>query len=184
MSDALQPDNALPRNPRVSREALAALHDAAYGWALSRTDYDEHEAQDIMQTAYVRILQGSAVFRGQSSLKTWLFGLIHGLARARRRRLWRRTRLWLRFAPSELGADASVDPVAAAADAQTTQHILRALDQLPKRQRDVVELVYYRGSSVAGAANILGMSVGSARTHFARAKQTLTQELTTLLSDD
>lgn len=179
-----KPHDPLPGNPKVSRQALGDLHAAAYGWALSRADFDQAEAQDILQNVYVLILEGKASFRGESALKTWLFALIQNVARSRRRRLRNRARAWLAVAQPAPAAPPHGEPHRAASDAQVTTRVQTALDALPTRQRDIVELVYYRDLSVAQAARVLGVSRGSASQHFARAKQALSGHLDDLLDDD
>jgi DNA-directed RNA polymerase specialized sigma24 family protein len=48
---------------------------------------------------------------------------------------------------------------------------------LPSRQRDVLHLVFYQEMTVEEAADVLGVSVGTARTHFARGKGRLREIL-------
>jgi RNA polymerase sigma-70 factor (ECF subfamily) len=53
------------------------------------------------------------------------------------------------------------------------ERLERALVQLSERQRGLLQLVFYHGLSVDDAAATLGISVGSARTHYARGKARL-----------
>ncbi len=48
----MRDSDALDNNPHVSRSALASIHSQAYGWALSRCDFDHAAAEDLMQQAY------------------------------------------------------------------------------------------------------------------------------------
>ena len=46
-------------------------------------------------------------------------------------------------------------------------------DHLSPRQRALLHLVYYQDMTIEDASQVLGISVGSARTHYARGKQRL-----------
>ncbi len=50
------------------REALAEQHDSAYGWALHCCGGRRDEAMDILHSAYVKTVDGRAVFSGRSTL--------------------------------------------------------------------------------------------------------------------
>src|SRR6267378_5785867 len=73
---------------------LETLHSASFGWALSCCRRDHTEAEEVLQTVYLKILEGKARFGGESSLKTWLFAVIRKTAATEyRRRLLRSFRL-------------------------------------------------------------------------------------------
>src|SRR5580765_1835450 len=73
---------------------LERLHSASFGWALSCCRRDQTEAEEVLQTVYLKILEGKARFGGESSLKTWLFAVIRKTAATEyRRRLLRSFRL-------------------------------------------------------------------------------------------
>src|SRR5204862_2446426 len=73
---------------------LERLHSASFGWALSCCRRDHSEAEEVLQTVYLKIFEGKARYRGESSLKTWLFAVIRKTAATEyRRRLLRSLRL-------------------------------------------------------------------------------------------
>jgi RNA polymerase sigma-70 factor (ECF subfamily) len=48
---------------------------------------------------------------------------------------------------------------------------------LPRRQRQILELVFAHDMTIADAAEVLEITVGSARTHYDRGKKRLAREL-------
>lgn len=166
----------LAQNPEVTAGALQALHRDAWSWALRQCDRRTTEAEEVLQTAYTRVLDGSARFDGRAQLKTWWFAVIARVAREqRRRRMFRES--WLgRWFGGDEAEDMITPERAATADADRAR-VLLALETLPRRQREVVELVFYRDFTIEEAARVMGVGVGSARTHYHRAKLALAASL-------
>ena len=170
----MRDDEPLAANPRVTLRALSALHADGIGWALTLARGRRDEAEDVLQTTYLLICEGRARFDGRATLRTWLFGVIRNVARNR----WRRGLLRLRFevpatqAILDVPAEAAPPPVESAA----ISRMQVALAQLPARQREVLELVFHRDLTIEQAAQVQGISVGTARTHYERAKARLRRE--------
>jgi RNA polymerase sigma-70 factor (ECF subfamily) len=164
--------DALDNNPHVTRAALEALHGQLYGWALSRAGYDDATAEDLMQQAYVEILSGRARFDKRSSLKTFMFGIVQNLARSR----FRRQRTHLKLIQSYAGEQ---DPVHEDRHGNLRQ-VWEAVESLPQRQRDITELVFVREMTIEEASKVMGVSVGTGRVHYDRAKKALAEKLKSL----
>jgi RNA polymerase sigma-70 factor (ECF subfamily) len=153
---------------------LEALHSDSFGWALSCCGWDPMEAEEVLQASYLKVLEGRARFAGRSSFKTWLFGVIRRTAaEVRRRRLLRRiARLrWLNGRPSTRTWSADAESVLVRSE--SSDELLRAVARLSRRQRELLQLVFYQDLSIRQAAEVLGLSVGTARTHYERAKRRL-----------
>lgn len=162
----------------VLRDELEALHAASFAWAVRCCHGDRDEARDVLQQTYLKILEGRARFDGRSSLKTWLFAVI------RYTRLeWRRRGLaWTRHLrrlhdDSAYSRSASPDPEKRHGRAERAERLRRALAALSRRQQEVLHLVFYEDMTIAEAAAVLAISVGSARTHYDRGKRTLRAQL-------
>ena len=162
--------DVLDNNPQISRSALEAIHDQVFGWALSRCDYDRSVAEDLVQQAYVELLTGRALFEGHSTLKTFVFGVVQNLSRSRYRRLATRFRL-IRQAGQEVETIAEDSPV------DDSSALWQAVQGLPQRQRDIVELVFCRDMTIEQACAVMGVTTGTGRQHYDRAKKALRQKL-------
>jgi RNA polymerase sigma factor (sigma-70 family) len=166
----------VPMDETEVREQLATLHSDAHGWAIRCCGGHRDEADDVLHTAYWKILGGKARFLGGASFKTWLFGVIrYSALEEYRRRSW-----------NPLASDRFSEPQ----DEQTadtepqhndyTEHaatLAKSMRSLPKRQQQILHLVFYQDLSIENAAQVLGISTGSARTHYARGKQKLRNRL-------
>jgi RNA polymerase sigma-70 factor (ECF subfamily) len=155
------------------REELAALHDASFGWALACCGRDRALAEEVLQDAYFKVLDGRAKFGGAAAFKTWLFGVIRLTATEHRR--------WgvLRFRRGEGAVEATEledgkrAPDSEAGARERASLLAKALAKLPERQREVLHLVFYEDLSIAEAATVMGVSLGTARQHYDRGKHAL-----------
>lgn len=159
------------------RQELARLHQGSFAWALCCCRRRADEAEEVLQAAYTRVLEGRAHFDGRSSAKTWLYGVIRRTASEFARRRWMRSRLLERW--HSLAPDSSPvpDPDELLRVSQRNLRLRRALEQLSRRQQQVLHLVFYQDLTIEESAQSLGISLGSARTHFERGKQNLRERL-------
>jgi RNA polymerase sigma factor (sigma-70 family) len=173
------PSPPSPGRPDPLEAELAALHPASFGWALACCGRDRSAAEDVLQEAYFKILDGRARFRGHSTFKTWLFGVIRLTAREHSR--WSILRLFRTSdpagapgssAPTEI-ADSRPAPESEAVLRERAEQVARALARLPERQREVLHLVFYEDLSISEAAAVMGVSLGTARQHYERGKQSM-----------
>jgi len=175
-------------NVMTASELQAELeknHTSCYGWALSCCGRDRVEAEEILQIVYLKILEGKAHFRGESSFKTWLFAVIRNTARSEcRKSLVRRLRF---LSDSKRVSDQrsyGEKPEIAIERSEAQSRFQRALQQLPARQRETLHLVYYEEMSLQEAARVMGISVGAVRSHYGRGKKRLRELLNKLETDD
>ena len=167
---------------------LERAHADCFGWAMACCGRDRDDAEEVLQTVYLTVLDGRARYDGRSTFRTWLFGVIRRTAASERRKAWLRGlreagRREAGRATREAGrgtrdaGSVAPDPFAppdAEVEHQSRRDGLRhALGHLAKRQREVLQLVFYHDLTVEEAAAVMHVSVGSARTHYARGKARL-----------
>ena len=173
----MRDSDALDNNPHVSLSALEAIHGQVYGWALSRCDFDPMAAEDLMQQAYVEVLSGKARFNNKSTLKTFVFAVVQNLANSRFRRAASRLRLLREHAA---GVEESV---ALPVEPDENSDIWPAVKALPGRQRDIIELVFCRDLTIEEASKVMGVTTGTGRVHYDRAKKALRARLIDSLAE-
>ena len=167
------------------KRELERAHADCFGWAMACCGRDRDDAEEVLQSVYLTVLDGRARYDGRSSFRTWLFGVIRLTAASERRKAWLRGLLLEREASRGKREAGILAPDSFAAPDAEVEHESRrdglrhALGQLAKRQREVLQLVFYHDLTVDEAATVMGVGVGSARTHYARGKA----RLATLLGD-
>src|SRR5215813_3026282 len=160
---------------------LERLHSASFGWALSCCRRDRHEAEEVLQNVYLKILEGKARFGGESSLKTWLFAVIRKTATNEYRRRLLRSLRWTSDSDETVERIPISESQAANFEKSEIQaHFQNALKNLPRRQREALHLVFYEDLSLREAADVMGVSIGSARQHYERGKKHLRESLATM----
>jgi len=148
---------------------LEKLHPASFGWALSCCRQNHADAEEVLQTVYLKILQGKASFRGESKLQTWLFAVIRKTAISERRKQL------FRFVSSSSNSELKVELEFERSEMQ--RRFQQALACLPARQRETLHLVFYQDLSLSEAAAVMNVSVGSARRHYERGKKRMREAL-------
>jgi RNA polymerase sigma-70 factor (ECF subfamily) len=167
-------------SPTEVEAELDRLHEESFGWALSCCGWDESEAEDVLQTTYLKIVSGKARYGGHSAFRTWLFGVIRMTAQEFHRRMRVRRDRAVHLVVDEIPVAVEDDPVERVDRADASRRLVDALDRLSDRQREVLHLVFYQGLSIAEAAEVMNVGLGSARTHYERGKarlRTLLQEV-------
>ena len=142
-------------------------------WAFSlRLCGNQHDAEDLLQRAFLRGLERSHQLCPDTVPLSWMFSIIHSIwineLRARKIRCHGRVE-W---------DDAVVNTVADAAVTTPEQNmitgqIIEAVGRLPEAQRIVMILIAFEGLSYSDAAATLGVPIGTVMSRLSRARQTL-----------
>ncbi len=142
---------------------------------------DDHEAEDVMQDAYVRAYQHLRQFEGRSQFSTWLTRIaVHeALARAERRRRFQE----LDPATAPDGdvmnhfRSSGRDPEQQASDSELHQLLEAAVGRLPQTYRSVFMLRDVEQMSTEEVARALDLTEATVKVRLHRARGMLRREL-------
>lgn len=178
--DALQRSDGELLGAMAQREqrALAELYDryatVLYTLALKILG-NATLAQDVVQEAFLTAWRKAGLYsQKRGNVRTWLFVLCRNLAidhyRAKMRQASRRVEL---ESVGEILMEHDQSPADAAVAREDGRLLQQALEQLPREQRDVIELAYFRGLSQSEIAEQTGTPLGTVKTRTRQAMMKL-----------
>jgi RNA polymerase sigma-70 factor, ECF subfamily len=156
-------------------ELFLPFLDAAYNlarWIIR----NEHDAEDVVQEAYLRAFKGFPGFRGDNA-KAWLLTIVRNTAYT-----WLSKRgLEENLVPYEEEKHADIilfDRAAAEmASEQRKEELRNALERLPAEFRDIIVLYEFDGLSYKELASALGVAIGTVMSRLSRARRRLQEEI-------
>jgi RNA polymerase sigma-70 factor, ECF subfamily len=144
---------------------------------------DRDEALDLSQEVFLRVFRTIHRFRGQSSLRTWIYRIAVNQAR-NRHRFWRRRHRADQVsldehlaAHGEFVSEGDATPERVLAQKELAARLQVALDRLPFDQRTAIVLREIDGLSYDEIAFSLGLAIGTVKSRLTRARQALRLEL-------
>ncbi len=145
---------------------------------------DHNEALDLSQEVFLRVFRLLPAFRGQSTLRTWIYRIVVNQAR-NRQRFWRRRHRAQQVSLDEHIRDHGELPAPENGGApdrmlrqkQLAESIRTALDHLPFDQKTALVLREIDGLSYEEIGFSLGVAVGTVKSRLARAREALRAQL-------
>jgi RNA polymerase sigma-70 factor (ECF subfamily) len=147
---------------RGAFDLLVRRHQKGMWRLVHRYVKSDADAADVTQLAFVRAFRGLAAFRGTASVRSWLYRIAINCALS-----WLRDHR--REQPTELAEDALTDanPAPAQLSAGDDRAWLRgAIDQLPPKQKLVLELRVFDDLSFREVAELAECSENTAKVNF------------------
>ncbi len=173
-------DAALVRAARVGdEEAFQLIVDrhgpGMYRYARRLVGGSDADAAEVTQEAFISAWRSLGTFAGRSSLKTWLFRLVHRRAVDLQRH--RRPTPINDDLLSRMVRPAQDNPLQQVLDTELLTALQAALDELPWHQRAAWLLREVEGLSYDEIAEALALPVGSVRGHLHRGRRTLAERM-------
>src|SRR5437879_7124716 len=202
--DAIAPDGATCARPEVSaRESddrliseLRTGAETAYETLIQRFQQpvynlayrllnDPGDASDVVQEVFLKVFRNVGHFRGQSSLKTWIYRITVNEAHNQRRWFFRHRQreVGLDEEPEEARSMAQVlpdgrpSPYDYVFDRERQDMIESALSKINPTFREVVVLRDIADLSYDEIADVLQLSLGTVKSRILRGREALRQEL-------
>jgi RNA polymerase sigma-70 factor (sigma-E family) len=133
-------------------------------WLLVR---DQGVAEEVVQDAFIAVHARWDSIRDAERATAYLRRAVVNGARSnlRHRGVEQRYLTREQGEPTAYGATTEASAEQRAVDRESSQSMIRALQRLPQRQREVLTLRYYLDLSEAQIADALGISAGSVKAH-------------------
>ena len=135
------------------------------------------EVDELVQDTFVRAFTSIDAFRGESTLRTWLFTIARRLVLDRRRAARRQPD---RVSVADDDAITEYDALDGVVAQETEQRVRAAVQRLTPTQREVFSLRVSEGLSYRDIAEVVGSTEGAARVHYHNAMRAVKE----YLSDD
>jgi RNA polymerase sigma-70 factor (ECF subfamily) len=165
-------------------ELLTRFQQPVYALAL-RLLSDPSEASDVVQEVFLKVFRNIGSFRGQSSLKTWVYRITVNEAHNARRWFFRHrrqetdldvgpeeTRDWKETIP-----DGSRSPFDEALDREQRVMIEAALQRINPIFREAVVLRDIADMSYEEIVGVLGVTLGTVKSRILRGREALREEI-------
>ena len=152
-------------------EAFATLverYDRAVYHLAYRTLRDVAEARDATQEAFFKAFRSLRTFKQGAKFSTWIFAITY---HACCDRLNRRKHYVGEELPDR--ADAAPGPEAQVIALDDASRLRAAIEALPEKYRSVITLFHLQGKQYEEIASVLGLPMGTVKTHLFRAKEQL-----------
>lgn len=171
-------------------ELLRRFQQPVYALAL-RLLNDPSDAADAVQEVFLKVFRNVGAFRGQSSLKTWVYRIAVNEAHNSRRWFLRHRR---READADMGPEETRDwtetipdgrrsPFDVALDHERHRMIEAALERMNPIFREAVVLRDIADMRYEEIAEVLGVTMGTVKSRILRGREALRQELAGSLKD-
>lgn len=159
--------SALGGNPDAFGTLVERYDRAVYHLAF-RTMRDAEEARDVAQEAFFKAYRSLRTFKPGAKFSTWIFAIAY---HACCDRLARKKR----YSNEELPdwADTAPGPEQTAIALDEASRLRMAIEALPEKYRTVITLYHLQGRQYEEIAEVLGLPMGTVKTHLFRAKEHL-----------
>lgn len=161
---------------RALARLLRSLADPALRFGRTFCRHAE-DAEDVMQEVLASLARGLPRFRGESALSTWAYRVARHACLRRRGPRARALEPLHDGEAASAPAGAEADPARAYERRELAARIERAIEALPRPQREVLVLRDVEGLTAAEVGRVLGLGERAVKSRLHRARLTLRRAL-------
>ena len=167
-------DSAFDAIVQAYASQVAGLANRLLGWP--------GDVDDLTQDVFLSAFSGLRRFRGQCSLKTWLFTITINRCRTYRYTRMLRLRRFKRVR-TRAGGHVTRPADGRSLDAERFEQVRRASKMLPSRCREAIVLRYLEELPTSEICDVLGITANALQVRLNRGRERLRQELAGLLEE-
>jgi RNA polymerase sigma factor (sigma-70 family) len=138
---------------------------------------DAHDAEDVVQEAFVKAYLNLNRFESDAPFRPWLLRIVTNEALNRRRGNRRQADLQLRSGHLAIGQQRPESPDDVVLASETREALVRGLNRLPTRDRALIAYRYFLDLSPGEIAAIWDSPASTVRTQLSRALEKLRDQL-------
>jgi len=147
----------------------------------------KEESEELLQDAFLRAFQALGDFRGDAKFGTWFYRILYNLCMTRVTRRRGRRELHDHFSDVDTESaaeDETPDALEIVEDLQLTELLAVEVERLPEQFRIPLTLFYIQELRYEEISELMGLPLGTVKTHLFRARAILRKRVLTVLGKE
>lgn len=168
-----------PKQSKEAFETLLHIYEKPIYWHIRKMVLNHDDANDLVQTTFIKAWKNLHNFRGEAKLSTWLFKIavnesLNFIHKERQRRNLDSETEDDSFLIANLEADPYFD------GDNLQKELQKAIAKLPEKQRLVFNMKYFDDMKYEEISDILGTSVGALKASYHHAVKKISETISAL----
>lgn len=163
-------------NKEKALSALMDMYQQKLYWHIRRLVVNHEDADDVLQSVFIKVWKNLAKFRGEAGLYTWLYRIASNESFTFLRKEKKRRSLSINDEDMDLSNHLKADQYFNANEMEWKLQV--AMQKLPEKQKAVFSLRYYDEMPYSEISKVLETSEGALKASYHHAAKKIQQMLT------
>jgi RNA polymerase sigma-70 factor, ECF subfamily len=159
---------------RLAMQVLFVRHHVRIYRFVMRLVRDQELAEDLISEVFLDVWRQADTFQARSAVSTWILAIARFKALSSFKR---RVEEELDEATAAVIEDSGDDPEVAIQKKDQGRILQKCLSRLSPEHREIIDLFYYQGTAIRGAAAIVGIPENTVKTRMFHARKRLSELL-------